>query len=163
MNALLRAKSILTDPVGEWDRIARETDDPAAILTHYVALLATIPSLFGFIDACLIGVVTANGTILRTPLVDGVFGAIFGYVMACAIALVLALGIYVLVPIFGGRRGFDNAFRGYENIAIIRTGIFKGSDAPILARSSQAAIAIAKLSAICSGTFVNRNAPSHSK
>jgi uncharacterized repeat protein (TIGR01451 family) len=36
---------------------------------------------------------------------------------------------------------FDMGFRPYENIAIIRTGILKGSDEPILARSAQAAIA----------------------
>jgi hypothetical protein len=108
---MLRAKAILTEPLGEWERIARETDDPASILTHYVALLAIIPSLFGFIGACLIGVITSNGTTLRAPIVDGVFGAIFGYVTACAIVLVLALGIYVLAPIFGGQRGFDNAFK----------------------------------------------------
>jgi uncharacterized repeat protein (TIGR01451 family) len=38
-------------------------------------------------------------------------------------------------------RGFDNGFRAFENIGVIRTGIFRGTDSPILARSSQAAIA----------------------
>ncbi len=111
MHTMLRAKAILTDPTAEWDRIARETDDPAAILMNYVALLAVIPSLFGFIGACLIGVVGKDGAVLRAPLVDGVFGAIFGYVSACAIVLVLALIVYAVAPLFGGRRGFDNAFK----------------------------------------------------
>ena len=103
MNAMQRAKAILTNPLAEWDRIARESEDPAAILMNYVAPLAVIPSLFGFIGACLIGVIGKDGTVLRAPLVDGMFGAIFGYVMACAIVLVLALGVYVLAPLFGGR------------------------------------------------------------
>ena len=32
MNAMQRAKAILTNPPAEWDRIAREPEDPAAIL-----------------------------------------------------------------------------------------------------------------------------------
>jgi heme/copper-type cytochrome/quinol oxidase subunit 1 len=111
MNVMQRAKAILADPQAEWERIARETEDPAVLLTNYVALLAIIPSLFGFIGACLIGVIGKDGTVLRASLVDGAFGAIFGYVVGCAIVLVLALGIYVLAPLFGGRRGFDNAFK----------------------------------------------------
>jgi hypothetical protein len=111
MNALQRAKAILTDPLAEWDRIAREHEDPAAILMNYVAVLAVIPSLFGFIGAYVIGVIGKDGAVLHAHLVDGVFGAIFGYVMACAVVLVLALGIYVLAPLFGGQRGFDNAFK----------------------------------------------------
>jgi Yip1 domain len=111
MNAMQRAKAILTSPQAEWDCIARETEDPAAILMNYVALLAIIPSLFGFIGACLIGVIGKDGAVLRAHLVDGVFGAVFGYVAGCAIVLVLALGVYVLAPLFGGQRGFDNAFK----------------------------------------------------
>jgi Yip1 domain len=111
MNAMRRATAILTAPLAEWDRIAREPEDPAAILMNYVALLAIIPSLFGFVGVYLIGVIGKDGATLRAPLVDSVFGAIFGYVAACAIVLVLALGIYVLAPLFGGRRGFENAFK----------------------------------------------------
>jgi uncharacterized repeat protein (TIGR01451 family) len=36
---------------------------------------------------------------------------------------------------------FDNGFRPYENIGVIRTGVYIGSDEPILAQRSQAAIA----------------------
>ena len=121
-----RAKSIIIDPLMEWDRIMRETDDPAYILSHYVALLAIVPSLFGFIGKSLIGVVARNGTTLRAPIVDGLFSAIFGYVMACAIVLVIALVVYVLAPLFGGRRGFDNAFRlaVYSFTPVWLAGIF---------------------------------------
>jgi Yip1 domain len=126
MNIMSRAKSIITDPQMEWDRIARETDDPAYILSHDVALLAIVPSLFGFIGKSLIGVVARNGTTLRAPIVDGLFSAIFGYVMACAIVLVIALVVYVLAPLFGGRRGLDNAFRlaVYSFTPVWLAGIF---------------------------------------
>lgn len=126
MNAVLRAKSIITEPLSEWAKIERETDDPVYLLTRYVALLAIIPSLFGFISACLIGVIAANGATLRTPLLDGLLGAIFGYVMACVIVLVLAVIIYVLAPTFGGLRGFNNAFRlaVYSFTPVWLAGIF---------------------------------------
>jgi hypothetical protein len=126
MNVMLRAKSILIGPRVTWEQIERETDDPAYILMRYVAPLAIIPSLFGFIGACWIGVVTANGATLRTPLVDGLFGAIFGYVAACATVPVLALVIYVLVPLFGGQRGFNRAFKlaAYSLTPVWLTGIF---------------------------------------
>jgi hypothetical protein len=126
MKAMQRAKAILTDPLPEWDRIARKPEDPAAILMNYVALLAIVPSLFGFIGVYLIGVVSKDGATLRVPLVDSVFGAIFGYVAACAIVLVLALGIYVLAPLFGGRRSFDNAFKlaAYSFTPVWLCGIF---------------------------------------
>jgi hypothetical protein len=111
MNAALRARSILIDPRAEWQTIERENDDPAYVLTRYVTLFAVIPSLFGFVGACLIGAVAQSGAIVRTPLLDGLFGAIFGYVMACACVPVIALVIQVLAPMFGGRRSFDSAFK----------------------------------------------------
>jgi hypothetical protein len=111
MNAALRAKSILIDPGAEWQTIERENSDPAYVLTRYVTLLAVVPSLFGFIGACLIGAASQSGAIIRTPLLDGLCGAIFGYVVACASVLVIALVIQVLAPIFGGRRSFDSAFK----------------------------------------------------
>ncbi|HUC51102.1 MAG TPA: Yip1 family protein [Xanthobacteraceae bacterium] len=126
MNVMLRVKSILSGPLAEWELIERDTEDPAYILTRYVALLAIIPSLFGFIGASLIGVIARDGATLRTPMVDGLFSAIFGYVMACAIVLIVALFIYVLAPIFGGRRGFDNAFKlaVYSFTPVWLAGIF---------------------------------------
>ena len=40
-----------------------------------------------------------------------------------------------------GPRGFQNAFKPYENLAIIRLGMFEESEMPLLARGSTAAIA----------------------
>jgi len=111
MNAAARAKAILVDPLAAWATIEGETDDPAFILSHYVARLALIPAVFGFAGACLIGVTVPGVGTVRTPLVNGVFGAIFGYVMACGTVLVLAIMINLLSPHFGGRRDFDTAFK----------------------------------------------------
>jgi len=110
MNAASRAKAILFDPVAEWTKIEEDDDDPAHVLTHYVALLALIPALCGLIGAGLIGVVGPDGETVRAPLFDQLFGAVFGYVMACAIALLLGLVVDLLAPVFGGKKDFDKAF-----------------------------------------------------
>lgn len=126
MNAVLRVKSIITAPLSEWPEIERQAADPVYLLTRYVALLAIIPSLFGFIGACLIGVIAPNGATLRTPLLDGVLGAVFGYAMTGVIVLVLTIIVYVSAPIFGGLRGFNSAFRltVYSFTPVWLAGIF---------------------------------------
>ena len=40
-----------------------------------------------------------------------------------------------------GPRGFQDAFKAYENLAIVRLGMFEESEMPLLARGSTAAIA----------------------
>ncbi len=126
MNAALRAKAILIDPVAEWARIEREAGDPAYVLSRYVTVLALIPAAFSFIGACLVGVVTPNGVTVRAPVFNGLFGAIFGYVLACATVLLLGLVINLLAPWFGGRRDFDKAFKlaVYSFTPVWLAGIF---------------------------------------
>ncbi|MBN1396099.1 MAG: DUF11 domain-containing protein [Pirellulales bacterium] len=38
-------------------------------------------------------------------------------------------------------RGFQDGFKAYENLSVVRMGVYEGTEAPFLARSSQAAIA----------------------
>ena len=54
------------------------------------------------------------------------FGAVFAYVAACATVLVIALIIHLLAPLFGGRRGFDGAFKlaVYSFTPVWLAGIF---------------------------------------
>ena len=126
MNAGLRAKAILIDPPAEWAAIEQESGDPAVVLTGYVAVLALIPALFGFIGTSVIGVAVPGAGTMRTPVLDGLFGAIFGYVMSCATVLLLGLIIDLLAPLFGGRRDFDSAFKlaVYSFTPVWLAGIF---------------------------------------
>jgi hypothetical protein len=111
MNVALRAKAMLVDPLREWARIEQEAGDPAFLLSRYVAVLALVPAIFGFVGTSLIGVIVPGGGAVRTPVFDGLFGAIFGYVMTCATVLLLGLLIELVAPWFGGRRDFDRAFK----------------------------------------------------
>jgi hypothetical protein len=126
MNAALRAHAILADPAAEWRKIEVEPSDAAHLLTSYVALLALIPAISGFIGACVVGIVVPGGGTLRAPLLDGLFGAVFSYVMTCAAVLVLALAINLLAPAFASRRGFDGAFKlaVYSYTPLWLAGIF---------------------------------------
>jgi len=126
MKAALRAKAILLDPSAEWTMIERESGDPAYLLSRYVAVLALVPAVCGFIGASVIGMVVPGTGLVRASLFDGFFGAIFGYAMAFGIVLVLALIIDLLAPLFGGKKDFDNAFKlaVYSYTPAWLTGIF---------------------------------------
>jgi len=126
MNAAARAHRILADPAAEWAKIVEESGDAAYLLTGYVALLALVPAVSGFVGACIVGVVLSGRDAVRAPVFDGLFGAVFGYVLSCAIVLVLGLLIDALAPVFGGRRNFDSAFKlaVYSYTPVWLTGIF---------------------------------------
>jgi hypothetical protein len=126
MNIVARVHGILADPTTEWSRIAKEPGDAAHLLTSYVALLALVPAIFGFVGACVVGVVAPGGAVLRTPFFAGLFGAVFGYVMSCATVLVLAIAIRFAAPLFGGRRDFDSAFKlaVYSYTPVWLAGVF---------------------------------------
>jgi hypothetical protein len=126
MNPAWRAKAMLLDPYAEWAAIERESGDPAYLLSRYVAVLALVPAVCGFIGASVIGVIVPGADLVRASLFDGFFGAIFGYAMAFAIVLILALVIDLLAPLFGGQKDFDNAFKlaVYSYTPVWLTGIF---------------------------------------
>ena len=111
MTAAARAKAILVDPAAAWRGIEKDIGDPAFLLSRYVAVLALIPALSGFVGAALIGVVAPSGAIVRADLIDGLLGASFNYAASCAIVLVLGLIVYLVAPLFGGRRDFEDAFK----------------------------------------------------
>jgi hypothetical protein len=126
MKAARRAKAMLLDPSTEWTAIERESGDPAYLLSRYVAVLALVPAMCGFIGASVIGVIIPGTGLARASLFDGFFGAIFGYAMAFGIVLVLALVIDLLAPLFGCRKDFDSAFKlaVYSYTPVWLAGIF---------------------------------------
>jgi Yip1 domain len=126
VNVARRAYAIVADPRAEWAKIADEPRDAASLLTGYVGLLALIPAVFGFVGACVVGVVVPGGRIVRAPLADGWFGAAFGYVMTCAAVLLLGLLISLVAPLFDGRRDFNSGFKlaAYAYTPVWLAGIF---------------------------------------
>ena len=111
MNPALRAKAMLADPSAEWARIERESGDPAFLLSRYVAILALVPALFGFIGACVVGAFVPGAGLMRAPWFDAGFGAIILYVESFIAVFVLAFIINIAAPLFGGKKDFDAALK----------------------------------------------------
>ena len=126
MNPLRRAKAMLADPAAEWALIERESGDPAYLLSRYVAALALIPAISGFLAASVIGAVVPGAGLVRANLFDGVFGAIFVYAESFAVVVVLAFIIDLSAPLFGGQKDFDNALKlaVYSFTPVWLAGIF---------------------------------------
>ena len=106
MDVVARVKALLIDPKAEWQVIEREPGDPVELLRGYVAFLAAIPALCGFIGASVIGI---HG--YRTGLFVGLVSALGGYVLTFIGVFVMAFVIDALAEKFGGRKGFTNAFK----------------------------------------------------
>jgi len=97
-----RVKAILLTPQTEWPVIAREGGDTAGLFTRYVAILALIPALAGFIGSSLIG---------PSPVRSGLLWAIVGYLLTFVVVYVVALIVDALAPTFGAQKNFPNALK----------------------------------------------------
>jgi hypothetical protein len=116
MDLVSRVKNILIDPVNEWRVIDGESGDGITLLKSYVAVLAAIPVLCGFIGSMMIG-----GGIFA-----GLVGAIVSYLLTFVGVYVLAFIVYALAPSFGGRKDFPSALKlvVYSATASWVAGIF---------------------------------------
>ena len=106
MDLVGRVKGLLLDPKAEWPVIEREPSDNAALLKGYVAVLAAIPAVCGFIGTSIIGIAG-----VRTPVLLGLVGAIGGYILTFVGVYVMAFVVDALAEKFGGRSNFSNAFK----------------------------------------------------
>jgi hypothetical protein len=126
MNAIARTATLLVDPSAGWTRVEKEPGDAIFLLSGYVAVLALIPALAGFIGASLIGVIVPGGDVVREPIFDGLFSAVLGYAATFVQVLLVALLIDVLAPRFGGQRSFAGALNlaVYSFTPVWLAGIF---------------------------------------
>src|SRR3954453_542611 len=106
MDLVSRVKNILIDPQNEWRVIDAEPDTPINILKNYVAVLAAIPVVCGFMGASIIGVGP-----YRTGIFVGLIAAMIHYALTLVGVYVMAFLIDALAPTFGGRKDFTRAFK----------------------------------------------------
>ncbi len=111
MDVLKRARAILLTPRTEWPVIDREKVNANTELLLYVAVLALIPALAGFVGTSLIGVVDADGRTARVPVDRGVLDVFLTYVLAFVTVYVVAFIVNGLAPRFGGARNFTAALK----------------------------------------------------
>lgn len=126
MNLWERVKGILLSPKTEWPIIEREPDQVGDLFRNYVAILAAIPAICGFIGTALIGVSIPGGSTLRIPIASALMAAIVGYVLSFVMVYVLAHVINMLAPRFGAQQSFINALKTavYSSTAGWLAGIF---------------------------------------
>jgi Yip1-like protein len=107
---LARVQGLLLDPQGEWAKIDRESGEPAHLFLNYVAILALIPAVAGFIGGSIIGFTVSVGT-FRVPMLTGLLNAVIAYLFSFVLVYVVALVIDALAPSFGTQRHFPSALK----------------------------------------------------
>ncbi len=103
-----RVKNILLTPKSEWAVIDGEKSTTGELMTGYVAPLAAIPAVCGFIGGSLVGVSFFGGS-FKTPIVAGLSLAIFGYVMSFISVIIVSHIINALAPSFGAQKDLPQA------------------------------------------------------
>jgi hypothetical protein len=111
MSILERVKRICLTPVTEWPIIAGESTPAASLVKGYVAPLAAIGAIAGFVGGSLIGYTVPFVGTYRVPFTAGVASAILAIVLAIAGVLVLSLIINFLAPTFGGEKNQAQALK----------------------------------------------------
>jgi hypothetical protein len=105
-----RIKAILTTPRTEWPAAAAEPATVQSLYAGYIAIVAALPIIAGFIKGSLIGS-SAFGITVRTPIGMGIVGMLLHYVLALVIVYVVALIINALAPTFGGQKDMVQALK----------------------------------------------------
>jgi len=111
MSLIDRVKNIILTPKTEWPVIDREPGDVPYIFINYVAILAAIPAICGFIGMSIVGMSLPGVGTVRIPVASGLVNAIVGYLLAFAVVYVVALIVDALAPTFGGRKNFESALK----------------------------------------------------
>lgn len=124
MNLIERVSDILLKPRQTWPAIDAEAASPAGLYKNYIALLAAIPAVAGFIGLSLVGV---GGIVnFRVPIVSGLVQMVVGYALSLLMVYVLALIVNALAPKFGGQPSSIGALKlvAYGTTAGFVGGLF---------------------------------------
>ena len=111
MDIVERVKAILLTPKSEWLVIEREPGDPAYLFMNYVAILAAIPAVCGFIGRSIIGTSLPLVGTVRVGLAAGLASAILHYLLAFVTVYVVALIIDALAPTFDAQKNQPNSLK----------------------------------------------------
>jgi Yip1 domain len=111
MNLIERAKNICLSPKTEWDVISAETTETQKLMLGYVAPLAAIGAVAGFVGNSVIGHSNFLIGTYRMSVGAGLGIAILGFVMAFVAVFVLSLIIDALAPSFGGEKNSAQALK----------------------------------------------------
>ncbi len=125
---IARAKAILLTPKTEWPVIAAESATVPDLYKNWIAILAAIPAVAGFIKGSLIGT-SFLGVTYRAGIGAGLAAALVSYALALAMAYVMALIIDALAPSFGAQK---NPVQALKTVAYAWTASWVAGAAQIL-------------------------------
>jgi hypothetical protein len=111
MDIVSRVKNICLTPTAEWPVIAQEKTSTGELITGYVAPLAAVAAVAGFIGGSLVGRSLPFVGHFRVPIMAGLGGAVFVFVMAIVSILILGFIINALAPNFGGQKDSAQALK----------------------------------------------------
>lgn len=101
MNLVDRVKAIIVSPKTEWPVIAGESGDVGYLFSNYVAILAAIPAVCGFIGALVLG----------APVGGALIAAVVHYALAFVGVYILAWIVTLLAPSFASHKDFPSALK----------------------------------------------------
>jgi hypothetical protein len=105
-----RIKAILTTPKTEWPAAAAEPATVQGLYTGYIAIVAALPIIAGFIKGSLIGT-SMFGITVRDSIGGGITRMVLGYVLSLVVVYLVALIINALAPSFGGQKDMVQALK----------------------------------------------------
>lgn len=111
MDLKSRVINILTKPQQEWPVISAESTDIATLYKEYIAPLAAVPVICGFLGMSVIGIGLPFAGTIRTSLLGGLVGVIVRYVLSLAGIYVAALIIDKLAPKYQSTSGIVRALK----------------------------------------------------
>jgi hypothetical protein len=106
-----RARNICLSPSTEWPIIAAEPTSAGTLVSGYVAPLAAIGAVAGFIGGSIIGRTLPFIGTYRVGFFSGLVFALFTFCMAVVGVFVISLIINALAPTFGGEQNSSQALK----------------------------------------------------
>lgn len=106
-----RIKNIVLNPRTEWPVIAAEPTTVSQLFIGYVAPLAALAALLGFVRLSVLGVSTAFGGGFRMPVASGLVYTVMTFVSALFGVFIIGLIINALAPTFAGQRDQRQAIK----------------------------------------------------
>jgi Yip1 domain len=107
MNLVTRVINILVQPRTEWPAIVDERTNPATLYLGYVAILAALPAVAGFVSTALVGTLASG----RLGAGVALSAALTSYVLSLGMVFLMAVIADALASRFGGRGALDQALK----------------------------------------------------
>jgi hypothetical protein len=126
MDITERAKAIVLTPKSEWRAIETEPGDPPYLFRSYVAILAAIPAVCGFLGMSIAGTHASALEPYRVSVLGALAAAVVRYILSFVMVYVIAMIADALAPTFGGSKSQSNALKlvVYAMTPIWLVGVF---------------------------------------